>query len=876
MKKFTRIFVILLLLALVPLLRHSIDTTIAQDPLAPDGVSGEIYYAPFSVPIELDGDLSDWDGVPHVQLPRDTLVDEGQTSVVFAAASDGEYLYLLGDVSDTTIISGEHGADYWNEDSVEFYINATGDLSRTDYTAGVTQITIPALNASSDEAVLSGIQSDVLGLEFVAVETEKGYAVELAIPLVNDVWNISPEHGTTIGFQVHLNGASVENRDTKLIWSVLDTSDQSYQNPSVFGKLTFFDTEETEIPEEIGVDGVVTSTDEVVVEDGEDGDETTTPAPIVISANAPYKNPNLSVDVRVEDLLARMTVEEKVGQMTLVERGSINNDDIAELGIGALLSGGGGYPPGNNTPEGWAEMVDNYQTLALQSRLGIPLLYGVDAVHGHSNVVGAVIFPHNIGLGATANPELVEEICHVTAQEMIATGIYWNYSPVLAVPQDIRWGRSYEGYGQETALVSELAIACLHGLQGESLSDRFTVLATPKHFVGDGGVVWGTSTTGNYQIDQGVTDVDEETLRAIHLPPYQAAIDEGAMNMMISFSSWGGMKMHGQQYLITDVLRGEFGFEGFIVSDWAGIDQVSIDYYEAVVTSINAGVDMNMVPYDYNRFIDVMLEAIDNGDISMERVDEAVRHILTVKFELGLFEWAYSDQLLLEEVGSDEHRELARQAVRESAVLLKNEDATLPISPDAPTVFVAGVAADDIGFQSGGWTIEWQGGLGEITEGTTILEAIENTVSDSTTVYYDANGQFEDVTNDDGDAVRADVGIVVVGETPYAEGLGDQDDLILTSGHLAAIENMQQYADKVVVILISGRPLIITDQIDDWDAVVAAWLPGTEGQGIADVLFGEYPFSGTLSFMWPRSMDQIPYDATIEDPLFPIGFGLEN
>jgi beta-glucosidase len=871
MRKFTRFLVILVLLALVPLLQQPIDKTTAQDPLAPDGASGEIYYAPYSVSITLDGDLSDWEGVPRVQLPRDILVDEGQTSLIFAAASDGEFLYLLGDVTDTTIISGEHGTDYWNEDSIEFYLNGTNDFSLTSYTEGVVQITIPALNISSDDVVIAGVQGTSVGAEIAAVETEGGYAVEVAVPLNNDVWTLAPpQHGLTMGFQVHLNGASTADRDTKLIWSVFDTSDQSYQNPSVFGKLVFFDVEEDEIPEEIVIEGVV---DEDIGDGGEEVVETT-PAPVAVLANAPYKNPNLPIDVRVENLMSYMTVEEKIGQMTLVERGSIANADIAEMGIGALLSGGGGYPPGNNTPEGWAEMVDTYQTLALESRLEIPLLYGVDAVHGHSNLRGAVIFPHNIGLGATHNPELVAEICRVTAQEMIATGIYWNYGPVVAVPQDIRWGRSYEGYGQETELVSELATACLSGLQGESLSDRFTVLGTVKHFVGDGGVFWGTSET--YPIDQGVTDVDEVTLRAIHLPPYQAAIDSGAMNIMISFSSWGGMKMHAQQYLITDVLRGEMGFEGFIVSDWAGIDQITNDYYEAVVTAINAGVDMNMVPYDYRRFINVMLEAIDNGDVPMERVDDAVRRILTAKFELGLFEWPYSDQLLLESVGSDEHREVARQAVRESMVLLKNDDAALPIAHDTPTIFVAGGPADNIGIQSGGWTIEWQGGVGDITEGTTILDAIEATVSDSTAIYYNANGQFDDVTDDSGEAIRADVGIVVVGETPYAEGVGDDDELTLSSGHLSAIENMREYADKVVVIIISGRPLIITDEIENWDAVVAAWLTGTEGQGVADVLFGDYPFTGTLSFMWPRSMDQVPYDPTIEDPLFPIGYGLED
>ncbi len=544
---------IMTLVVLISVLLGIIPVAMSQDgPLAPHGVDGQVYYAPFPVLITLDGNSDDWEGVPRV------LLSGYDTSVRFAAASDGKYLYFLGDVIDPHIVAGQHGETYWDEDSLEFYINGTDDLGARSYKEGIAQITVPALNigVTIEDTILSGVQGNTVNAQAKVVETEDGYRVEMAVPLVNDVWSIEPNHGTALGFQVHLNGASENNRDTKLIWSVFDTGDQSYQNPSLFGALVFYEVGQTEIP---------------VVKDLNMGPEEVE----LVSRNALYFNTSMPTEARIMDLMARMTLDEKIAQMTLVEKGSIIEDDLTYLGIGGLLSGGGGFPAGNNTPEGWAEMVNGYQEYAMNSRLGIPLIYGVDAVHGHNNVEGAVIFPHNIGMGATRNPALVEEACRITAQEMIATGIYWNYTPVVAVPQDIRWGRSYEAYGQDTDLVSELASACIRGLQGDDLADPFTVLATPKHFVGDGGTAWGSSTTGNYQIDQGVTAIDEATLREIHLPPYAAVIDAGAQNIMISFSSWGDIKMHGQEYLITDVLRGELGFDGFIVSDWGGIDQVN-------------------------------------------------------------------------------------------------------------------------------------------------------------------------------------------------------------------------------------------------------------------------------------------------------------
>jgi beta-glucosidase len=596
------------------------------------------------------------------------------------------------------------------------------------------------------------------------------------------------------------------------------------------------------------------------------------PVPIV-EADAVYRDPTADIEARVEDLLSRMTLQQKLGQMTLVEKDSIVTEDIAALGIGGLLSGGGGAPA-TNTPEAWADMVDGFQKEAMRSGLSIPLLYGVDAVHGHNNVKGAVIFPHNIGLGAAGDAALVEEIGRITAIEAAATGTRWNYAPVVAVSRDIRWGRTYETYGEDTALVTSLGTAFLQGLQGADLADRATVLATPKHFVGDGATAWGSSQFDDYAIDQGEAGIDEAVLRADHLPPYASAIDAGALSVMASFSSWDGIKMHEHEYLLTDVLKDELGFEGFVVSDWAGVDQVADDYADAVVASINAGIDMVMVPSRYREFIWLLAHAVDDGDVAIERIDDAVRRILRAKVALGIFEEPFANRALLDRVGSGEHRAVARDAVSRSLVLLKNDVALLPFADDVDEIFVGGEAADNIGIQSGGWTIEWQGADGEITAGTTILEGLLATAPSGTQIYHDRFGRLDRVDDPDG-TPSPDVCLAVVGERPYAEGRGDEFEPAIDDRDVAVLANMEATCDRLAVVLVSGRPVFVSDELGAWDALVAAWLPGSEGDGVARVLFGLEPFTGRLPVAWPRSVEQLPLGTEGDDPpLFAYGFGL--
>ncbi|MBX3080941.1 MAG: glycoside hydrolase family 3 C-terminal domain-containing protein [Anaerolineae bacterium] len=577
----------------------------------------------------------------------------------------------------------------------------------------------------------------------------------------------------------------------------------------------------------------------------------------------------------IDALLRQMTLDEKIGQMTQAEKNSIPPEDVATYFLGSVLSGGGGNPD-PNTPAAWAAMVRAYQDAALKTRLRIPLIYGVDAVHGHNNVYGAVIFPHNIGLGATRDRDLVQRIANATSRELMATHVHFNFAPAVTVPQDIRWGRTYEGYSEDTDLVTALGTAYVQGTQ----DDDPRVLASVKHYIADGGTSWGTSKTyewltgnwqapdGKYNIDQGDAEMDEATLRELFLPPYRACIEAGAQNIMVSFSSWLGLKMHAHSYLINDVLKGELGFQGFVISDWMAINQIDKDYPTSVITAVNAGLDMIMVPYDYKLFISTLKKAVEAGAVSLARIDDAVRRILRVKAWVGLFEQPFGRDDLLTSVGSAEHRQLAREAVRKSAVLLKNEG-VLPLAKTLPLI-VAGRGADDIGMQCGGWTISWLGAHGATTIGTSILDGLRQSVPDPALITYDQQGKFAA-------GVKAPVGIVVVGESPYAEGMGDSNDLHLAAEDKAVIEQTRQHCDKLIVLLISGRPLIINDELAQADAFVALWLPGTEGGGVADVLLGAAPFTGKLSYTWPRRMDQLPLKTLKQDPdgpLFPFGFGL--
>lgn len=529
--------------------------------------------------------------------------------------------------------------------------------------------------------------------------------------------------------------------------------------------------------------------------------------------------------------------------MALVEKNSIHNkNDLAKYGIGALLSGGGAKPK-NNTPQGWLDMVNDFQSYAQGSRLGVPLLYGVDAVHGHTNVPGATIFPQNIGLGASADADLVRRIGAITAQEMAATGIHWDFSPTLDVVQDIRWGRTYETFGSSTALVSKLGVAYLQGLQLATASTS-PVIGTAKHFLGNGAMVWGTSGNPDFKIDQGIIKVNEATLRTVHLPPFIAAINAGVDSVMVSHSSWNNVEMVADHYLLTELLKGELGFKGFVVSDWYGVYEIPGGEYHAAVTAINAGVDMVMLPYDYKSFIGYVQQALSNGDIKTERLDDVVRRILGAKFKAGLFDKQSSSAPLLSQLGSAEHRLVAREAVRESLVLLKDSSNALPVSKSVQRIVVAGSSADNLGRQCGGWTIEWQGINGNWIPGTTILEGIKKTVTTTTKVEYNLAGKFATTS-------KADIGIAVVGEAPYAEGWGDNPHPSLTPQDLQTIPKVKAASKKLIVIIVSGRPLDITKYAKNWDTVIAAWLPGSEGEGVADVLFGDYPFTGKLPVAWP-------------------------
>ncbi len=597
-------------------------------------------------------------------------------------------------------------------------------------------------------------------------------------------------------------------------------------------------------------------------------------------------------DAEIKILVGKMTLAEKAGQMTQPDVKVLkDHSEIASYFLGSVLSGGSSDPKTGNGLTDWAGLYESCQRQTSATRLGIPLLYGIDAVHGHNNVAGAVIFPHNIGLGCTRDPVLVENAARITARELRATGLQWTFAPCVAVPRDIRWGRTYEGYSEDPALVAELSEAAVRGLQGDKLSGNASALACAKHFIGDGGTAFKSS-TGKGLLDQGDARIDEKTLRSFHLAGFTAAIDAGAGTIMPSYSSWNGEKCSGSKYLLTDLLKKELGFEGFLISDYNAINQLvptvrestslasnnasgqveSTDYKKCIEISVNAGMDMMMVTNRYKDFIRLLQELAHEGRVPMSRVDDAVTRILRVKFAMGMMKKDANlgaDAGLQAEFGSEAHRATAREAVRKSVVLLKNEGKLLPFSRGLKRIHVTGSGADDLGMQCGGWTIDWQGRRGEVTPGgTTILKALRSAVGTGTLITDSRNGK---------DATGADAALVVVGESPYAEMKGDKDDLSLSSEDIAAISDAKAAGVPVAVVVLSGRPLVLGQIAKQADAIVAAWLPGTEGQGVTDILTGQTSPTGKLSFTWPESMAQVPTGhgkESAEKPLFPFGFGL--
>jgi beta-glucosidase len=589
----------------------------------------------------------------------------------------------------------------------------------------------------------------------------------------------------------------------------------------------------------------------------------------------PWLDTSKSIDQRVALLLGQMTLDEKIGQMTQIENGSVDPAGTASELLGSVLSGGDGNPRGvSNNAQDWYDMVNAYQQAALTTRLGIPILYGVDAVHGDAHVGGTTVFPHNIGMGATHDAALVQQECQVTAAEMNATGVRWTFGPVVAVPQDVRWGRTYEGFSENTALVTNLGTACLKGFQGNSLSDPNTVVADPKHFLGDGGTAYGSSTAsganGPYLLDQGVDKLDDATITKLFLPPYEAAVKNGARIIMTTFSgTQAGGKVTGDKHWITDVLKTQLGFTGFVVSDWAAIDQINAaDYTASVKQAINAGEDMAMVPQDAGRFQTALKGLVQSGAVPQARIDDAVTRILRVKFEMGLFESPMPPAGNAANVGTAADRAVASKAVSESAVLLKTSPGLLPIQKTGKTVLLAGVGADDIGISSGGWTLSWQGQAGNVTPGTTLKAALQTQLGTGLT--YAADGGFAAGT-------KADIGIVVVAERPYAEGVGDSATLTLPADDVAVIAKVKPLVGKLIVVVMSGRPVLLDGISNQADAVIAAWLPGTEDEGLADVLLGVVPFTGTTPYTWPKTADDAPRigKTACQGAVYPFSYGLD-
>ncbi|KAF5470465.1 hypothetical protein F2P56_010979 [Juglans regia] len=593
-----------------------------------------------------------------------------------------------------------------------------------------------------------------------------------------------------------------------------------------------------------------------------------------------YRDTNAPVEARIKDLLSRMTLKEKIGQMTQIERRVATPDVVKDFSIGSILSAGGSGPFAKAASSDWADMVDGIQKSALKSRLGIPIIYAIDAIHGNNSVYGATIFPHNVGLGATRDADLNRKIGEATALEVRASGIHYTFAPCLAVCRDPRWGRCYESYSEDTEIVRKMT-SIVSGLQGQPsqehpkgypfVAGRNNVIACAKHFVGDGGTDRG--------INEGDTISSYEDLERIHMAPYLDCISQGVSTVMASYSSWNGRKLHADHFLLTEILKDKLGFKGFVISDWEALDRLSeprgTNYRYCISTAVNAGIDMVMVPLRHELFVTDMISLVESGEIPMARIDDAVERILRVKFVAGLFEFPFTDRSLLDSVGCKLHRDLAREAVRKSLVLLKNgkdpKKPFLPLDKIAKRILLVGTHADDLGYQCGGWTETWYGGSGRITIGTTILDAIKEAVGDETEVVYEQYPSADTLARRD-----FSYAIVAVGEEPYAETPGDNSKLVIPlngDGIISAV------ADHIptLVILVSGRPLVLEPWLlEKIDALIAAWLPGSEGGGIADVIFGDHDFKGRLPVTWFKRVEQLPLHIGVNsyEPLFPLGFGL--
>lgn len=590
------------------------------------------------------------------------------------------------------------------------------------------------------------------------------------------------------------------------------------------------------------------------------------------------------VEARVANILKGMTLEQKVAQMIQPEIRDITVEDMRKYGFGSYLNGGGAFPNDNKhaTPQDWISLAESMYQASIDDSLdgsNIPTMWGTDAVHGHNNVIGATLFPHNIGLGAANNPELIEEIAKATATEVMVTGIDWVFAPTVATVRDDRWGRTYESYSEDPDIVFEYSKAIVRGLQGRPNEDFLgdsRVISTVKHFIGDGGTVKGD--------DQGNNIANESDLFRLHAQGYVGGLTAGAQSVMASFNSWHGKKLHGDKYLLTDVLKDRMGFDGFVVGDWNGHGQVAGCSNSNCVQAVNAGLDIYMVPTDaWKPLYENLLAQVNKGEIAMSRIDDAVTRILRVKIRAGLFEKPSPAKRILsgktELIGQQSHRDIAKQAVRESLVLLKNKQNILPLD-SSMNVLVAGDAAHNIGKQSGGWTITWQGTNNtneDFPGGSSIYDGIKQHVE---------AGKGSVVLSEDGSfSTKPDVAIVVFGEEPYAEGHGDREHVDYQRGvksDLALLKKLKSQGIPVVSVFISGRPLWVNAELNASDAFVAAWLPGSEGDAVADVLFKnasgdvQYDFTGRLSFSWPASPTQATVNVHDEEysPLLPYGFGL--